>query len=197
MNGFCWLWQDGCRFIIDAAWVQAILSAAAIFWASRIATTQAKSQHETAMRQVRQQHELDLELLQKERIERQKAMANVIGERVRNTIGTLNCLLEDLDSAVQNKTRFTEHKEAVYGDMLNDIVADFSTISIFDLADVSLVRDFSVLRSSVKQAVFNYRGLIRHKGFFDQALRNAFYPSIKQALNLLGDYNQKLTIYSE
>lgn len=192
MNEFCWLWEENCRFVVDASWVQAILSFIAIVFASYIATKQAKSQHETAMEQVRKQHEFDVQLRFDEQHRRRQAIAKTLAERLRHANGVLNAMLRDLDVAVLEGDRFSMHQEHIYTDMLDDFIADYTSISIFDLDDIQLVNDHAVLRSTFQQTRFNYRLLIETEGPYDADIRNHFFPNIRKAIGLIEKHQEKL-----
>jgi hypothetical protein len=192
VSDFCWLWEPSCRFVIDAGWVQAVASVVAIWYASKIATQQAQEQHQTAMKQVQEQHNLDVRLHLEERKQRRQAIAKTLAERLRHAKGVLNSMLRDLDVAVLEGDRFSMHQEHTYTDILEDLISDFSSISIFDLDDIQLVNDHAVLRSTFKQTRFNYRLLIDTPGTYDQNIRNHIFPTIRMAIDQIDRYQQKL-----
>lgn len=196
MDWICFVWQQKCDISGMAAWVQAILSAAAIWWAARSATKQAEAQHKTAMQQVKKQHELDLDIRKNEIASRKRNIAKTLAERLRHADGVLHAIKRDVDIASLEPTSFTPHQKTTYQDMLEDLISDMSSISIFELEDVALVNDHAVLRSTFKQTLFNYKLLLDIQTPYNQDLKDALFPIIKSAKEEVVRYRDKLIKYA-
>jgi hypothetical protein len=190
---FCWLWESNCNFVIDSGWVQAFGSIAAIIVAFYISNRQ----HESAMEQVRMQHENDLVLRSSEIKARQQAIAATIIERISNAASLINIIVADIDDHVKNQTSFTDTRRIKLRESLKDVHSDLTSMSIFDLPSAHLVKDHAVVRTELQQVIYSFDEATAPKSFFDTDRQNTFQPVAEQALRLLYEYRVNMTIYAE
>lgn len=183
MSDFCWLWEPSCRFVLDAGWVQAVASVAAILFASKI-----------AIDQVDRQHQNDLSLQDLEQKRRKKSIIDAICKVVRGAQSVMGMILKSVQTESNTSCRIEGHKVNLFRDSLRDLEHDLSSISIFDLPDPELVTDYFMLRTTIKQTIYNFEGLVASQPF-DKVTLNAFTPAMENARSFLDAFYEKLGKY--
>jgi hypothetical protein len=146
MNWMCWVWEPDCNITGIAAWFQAVFSIVAIVYSSRI-----------AMRQVREQHQLDMQMMAAQKETRKTSIKVALNERLKHATGILKMMHEEIDTAYREGRSIPGHMKQTMQDMLDDLVADVNGLSIYELDDVNLIKRHAVLRSAFRQIVYNYK----------------------------------------
>jgi heme exporter protein D len=152
-------------------------------------------QHQTAMRQVKEQHQYDLKLQENQEKRRKQMIIDTISTVVLGAEGVLTHIISDFQTAVAAGGRIDGHKSQLFDESLRDLERDMSSISIFELPDSSLVKDFFMLRTAIKQCIYNFAGVIKTKQAYDQNIKQNFLPPILAAKTFLGEFHNKLAQY--
>ena len=137
----CWFWEQGCQVAIDwPAWVQAVGSIAAIYYAYIVSKRQTEAQYKTAMDQVRNQHENDIRLRKEDEKKRHNLLINALKYRSNHFLTVLGNLIIFARENVSEIPVFNEKEASYYRLAFQDYHDDLLNLNVYELPSTELIQ---------------------------------------------------------
>lgn len=147
----CYFWESGCSldWTITAAWVQAIASVAAIWWASK-----------TSLTQVALQFKNDQLIRERESIQEQIIVVNALYNQIDNIKGAIQSFLGFAKQTQISRQPIAKHDANNYRNVFQDALDDIQKISIYGLRNKVIIFLYTAIRFDIRQLQFNSNILI-------------------------------------
>jgi hypothetical protein len=142
----CYIWENGCNadWSVMAAWTQAILSGAAIWWASKTAFLQVAWQfrHDRLSRRI-------------EHLEEQTVFINALLHQTNNIKEAAKMFFEVAKQTQATRKPIAKFEVDRFMHTFQDALDDIQKISIYGLENANLIGIYIALRHDVRQIQFN------------------------------------------
>ena len=173
MSVNCYIWQDGCNldWSITAAWAQAIISGAAIWWASKVALTQVALQfkNDKLMREV-------------ESLQAQITLINALFHQIDNIKGAVNSFFTLAKKTQSTGIPIAKHDANNYMHVFQDALEDIQKISIYGLKNEVIIYLYMALRLDIRQLQFNCNLILNSNKVYSPSDFSEFESAWKQGV---------------
>ncbi len=187
-NVSCWFFQHGCVVNWDSApaWIQALLSAAAIWWASK-----------SAMKQVAAQHKNDKLLRNNEFIDKQIILITALKERVNLIKGATTTLFANSGKSAMEGRTLRKFEIDIYVNAFQDSLEDIKNLSIYELKNPEMIILHISLRSAIREIQFNCNIFVSSNVVYTQDQFKEYGTTLIEAIKTLNYFENQLTIELE